>query len=163
MAPTASLALEALGFEVIKEEMSWWRSLPASHRLWCRKTESPSASAMREDVDYVEPWKDLLELREQAARISSAGGRPRRIYRDRHGHAYSMAGENPLAPLLILVELAQYALPSLPEGSEGRLPLHVVRAVDSRTDRAVDWSRIEATFARFVDAVDRSASISAIA
>ena len=29
MAPTARPALEALGFEVVKEEMSWWRSLPA--------------------------------------------------------------------------------------------------------------------------------------
>jgi SAM-dependent methyltransferase len=164
VAPTARLALEALGFEVIKEEMSWWRSLPASHRIWCRKTESSSASAMREDVDYVEPRKDLLELREHAGRISSAGGHPRRDYGDGiHADTCSMPGENPLAPLLILVEMAQYALPPLPEGSDARLPLYAVRAVDSRTRRAVDWCRIEAAFARFVDAVDRSVLISSVA
>ena len=82
VASTATLALEALGFEVVKEEMSWWRSLPVSHRIWCRKAESCSPSAMREDVDYVEPWKDLLELREHALRISSAGRHPRRNYGD---------------------------------------------------------------------------------
>ena len=164
VAPTARLALEALGFEVMKEEMSWWRSLPASHRIWCRKTESWSAGAMREDVDYVEPWKDLLELREHAGRISSAGGAPRRDYGDgTRADTCSMPGENPLAPLLILVEMALYALPSLPERSDARLPLHAVRAVDSRTHRAVDWCRIEAAFARFVDAVDRSALISTVA
>ena len=164
VAPTARPALEALGFEVVKEEMSWWRSLPASHRIWCRKMESSPASAMRVDVDYVEPCKDLLELREHAVRISGAGRHQRRIHGDAtNGHAGRMPGENPLAPLLILVDLAQYALPALPEGSDGRLPLHVVRAVDSRTGRAVDWCRIEAAFARFVDAVDRSALISAVA
>ena len=163
VAPTARPALEALGFEVIKEEVSWWRSLPACHRLWCRKTESWSASAMRENADYVEPWKDLEELREHAGAVARAGGHPRRIHGDGDRLADSVSAENSLAPLLILVELAQYVLPSLPEGSGGRLPLHAVRAIDSRAGRAVDWCRIEAAFARFVDAVDRSASISNVA
>ena len=163
VAPTARLALEALGFEVIKEEMSWWRSLPASHRLWCRKTESPRAGAMREDADYVEPWEDLLELRQHAARISSADGGPRRIYRDRHVHACLMAEVNPLAPLLTLVELAEYALPPLPGGSEGDfLCTWSARSIREPIGRWI-WSRIEATFTRFVDAVDSSASISTIA
>lgn len=137
VAPSAGGALEPLGFDVVKEEMTWWRSMPASHRIWCRKTRSPTPAAVGDSGDYVVPPRDLLELRE------------------RFGDGRSPSSDNRLASLLILAELARDVLPALPGGSDGRLPVLALRAVDSWVERTVDWARVEGLFAQFVDAVER--------
>lgn len=146
VAPSAGAALQALGFEVVEEEMSWWRSLPASHRIWCRKTRSPTPAVGGESEDYVVPPKDLLASRERMTHTWSSN-------RD--------CGDNPLAPLLILAELAREVLP-LPGGTPAQLPALMLRAVDSRAKRSVDWGRVETRFAQFVDAVDRREAFSVV-
>jgi SAM-dependent methyltransferase len=155
VAPTAGLALEAFGFEVVKEEMSWWRSLPASHRIWCRRRDSVPRAPVGQDADYIEPSNDLVELRAQASRVLSANGHRASLAVDgAQDDPWAGSPENRLAPLLLLVEIAAYALPPPLGEGETRLPPAVLRAVDSLAHRAVDWERIEDGFARFVDAVD---------
>lgn len=132
VAPTARYAVEAVGFEVIKEETSWWRSLPATHRMWCRRSEPVPEELIGEDADYVETPRDLLELR-----------------------ASSPSAENPLAPLLVLADMARYALPPLPTGSAKRLTPLALHSLDSLVATAVDWGRIEVGFTQFADALDR--------
>jgi SAM-dependent methyltransferase len=137
VAPSAGAALESLGFEVVEEDVSWWRSLPSSHRIWCRKARSATAAAVGDSDDYVEPPKDLVELRERLR-----DGRP-------------PSTDNRLAPLLMLTEMARYALPHLPAATDTRLAPIALRALDSRAQRAIDWARVEELFAQFVDAVER--------
>jgi SAM-dependent methyltransferase len=144
VAPSAGAALEALGFAVVKEDMSWWRSLPASHRIWCRKTRSATPAAIGDSEDYVAAPKHLLDLRDRVV-----------------GDGRSALSDNPLAPLLILVDLARYALPRLPSATDARLAPFALRAVDSRGERAVDWGRVEGLFSQFVDALERGQAPSA--
>jgi hypothetical protein len=135
VAPTATSALGALGFEVTKEETSWWRTLPATHRIWCRRNSAPPADPIVADADYLEPPADLLELR-----------------------SLSASEDNRLAPLLILAEMGQRVLPSSHQAIDARLPPRALRAVDSVSGPDVDWGLVEHEFARFVAALDRSPS-----
>ena len=128
------VALEALGFEVAKEEFSWWRSLPASTDLGAERRDlHPMFRLVRTPTTWSSPT------------ISS---------RCAHGQR----PENPLAPLLILADLAHYALPRSPQNIDARIPASQ-RAVDSIVDRKLDWGRIEHGFAQFVDAVERAAPV----
>jgi 2-polyprenyl-3-methyl-5-hydroxy-6-metoxy-1,4-benzoquinol methylase len=131
VAPTARGVVEALGFEVVKEETTWWRSLPATHRIWCRRREAPPPALPGADADYLELASDLLGLR-----------------------SFSPSADSDLAPLLILAELARSVLPHAHQELGARLPPAALHAVDSLAGRDLDWRRIEDGFARFVDALD---------
>jgi SAM-dependent methyltransferase len=133
VAPSAGVALHALGFDVANEEFSWWRSLPTTHRIWARRARPTPPAPVGQDADYLELSNSIRELRSRSA-----------------------SQENPLGPLLILADLARHALPCLPEGIDARIPTLAQRTVDSIVDRGLDWCRIEDGFAHFVDAVDRS-------
>ena len=133
--PSAERALEAFGFEVVKEERTWWRSLPTTQRIWCRRTGSPPPDPTGADADYLVLPEDLLELRSRSA-----------------------SEENQLAPLLVLADMARWVLPHVPQEIDGRMPPLAVRAVDSIAGPGLDWKRVEDGFARFVEAVDRSSS-----
>ena len=136
VAPTARDAVEALGLEVAKEEMTWWRSLPTTHRIWCRRREPPPRALLGADADYLELSADLLGLRSSTP-----------------------SAESQLTPLVVLAELARHVLPPLPQELGMRLPPPALHAVDSLAARDVDWPRIEDGFARFIDALERRPSV----
>ena len=131
VAPTARDAVEALGLEVAKEEMTWWRRSPTTHRIWCRRREPPPRALLGADADYLELSADLLGLRSSTP-----------------------SAESQLTPLVVLAELARHVLPPLPQELGMRLPPPALHAVDSLAARDVDWPRIEDGFARFIDALD---------
>jgi SAM-dependent methyltransferase len=155
VAPTVSGPLKSLGFDVVEEDMTWWRSLPVSHRLWCRKRSEGVVCATFGDRDYEEVPANLRQLRSRVHELLGA----RRV---RNGtlsltsddERWMAAADNELAPLLLLIEMASDVLPTGSLEQIGGLLPGARRAMDAATSHWVDWPRVEETFARFCALVD---------
>jgi hypothetical protein len=163
VAPSARPLLASLGFETVKESTSSWRSLPTTHTLWCRWTgERNGPAKLGEDSDYGAVPADLAEVRERTWRVIRARAAGEATARVHAANATSMSSSgNPLAPLLLLLEIADLLLPSLGP-PRGRLDRLGDRALSRLPKRSVDWTLVGELFERFRDAVHDQSSPTAL-
>lgn len=158
VADTVQPLIGRLGFEVVKEEKSSWGSLPAVQRVWCRRTGEPDAvPGEHEQGDYGTRSPELTEVRERTLRVVDLRARGRSADSEHAANAaWAAASDNPLAPLLLLVQIADVALPSL-DAQPGSVERLGDRARSRLGGGSLDWERLSELFEGFRDAVDSRA------
>ncbi len=153
---TSALAIiDSLGFDVVKESTTRWHSLPATHTVWCRRREGePDRSTSAETGDYEQDPPDLSELRDRTWQViqARASGQPTAELHAANA-TWAAGARNRLAPLMLLVEMADHALPSL-AAPRGRAPLVVRRGRELIHGSDPDWALMDTLFGRFRAAVD---------
>lgn len=164
VAPTVNGPLESLGYEVVEQDISWWHSLPASHRVWCRKRSDVVGRPEPADPDYDPVPTSLARLRSRAHElVGDQVGRNGALTLTPVDELWMADGEDDLAPLLLLIEMAANVLPTGRLAQVGALSPAARRVMDSAAGRSLDWRRVEDGFARFCALVEARGAPAAVA
>ncbi len=141
VAGTLQTQLEALGFDITGRKVETWGSLVTFERLWCKARARP-APLVPQDSDYVEIPPELSELKTHVMTlIGRRRGHHSQTDAPHELSRWARNSRNRLAPLAILVEMAEVALPSL-DGSM-TLPLRLrYRGPRPLRPAEPDWDRL---------------------
>ena len=144
--------LEQRGLQAVRRETTDWKGLATSERLWLRRASTTVDADARfvgpgapEHVDELRARSRALALRRDDDGLSPADVR---LAQD-----WAATSDNPLAPLALLVVMADAALADLT--SE---PGPIGRRLEARL-RPIDWPRIGELDEILVQAVSRNAAV----